>query len=90
MRHFPNTIKTKEDFEYLLQMSEHKQRALSELREASLVSDDTIKISTALKDPSTPEEGWNRIEIENPNPLWDRIGFQEKQEMIDLYDSSLS
>lgn len=84
MRGFPVHINTKQDFENLLSMPEHKEQAKTELKRVSNLKDSKITKCTTQIDPTDPESAWNTIEVTNPHPKWERLKFKSKKELTDL------
>ena len=84
MRGFPRHINTKQDFENLLAMPEHREECKSELEKVRDLNDSKIKKATTQIDPNDPESEWNTIEVINPNPKWKRMKFNSKKNLTDL------
>jgi hypothetical protein len=76
MRSYPPTVATKQDFENLLAMPEHRERALAELRAIYDLQDDTLTI-----DESPPDAESVLRTIENPMPVWRQRGFESRDEV---------
>jgi hypothetical protein len=84
MRGYPKHIATKQDFENLLAMPEHKDQALADLKAICLLGDDKAMRATKLIDPENPEKGSETEEIDNPLPVWKQKGFTSRADVADL------
>jgi hypothetical protein len=88
MRGYPKTIATKADFLYLLAIPEHKDQALLDLKALYELQDDTMEV---VKSYDTDEQGQmiNVImeTLPAPMPKWRRMGFESRQDVMDLCES---
>ena len=80
MRGYPNGPLTKRDYENLLTMPEHAEKAKADL--ARLAETDDSKI---IVDQGT-EKSTKLVEIDNPMPAWKRAGFKDTSELVALAD----
>ncbi|MCZ7403353.1 MAG: hypothetical protein O8C67_00285 [Candidatus Methanoperedens sp.] len=69
MRGYPKVVKSKEDFEHLLSMPEHKTQALADLKALQIHNDSKISVSISETESS---------EITNPTPRFKQYGFSTK------------
>jgi len=81
MRGYPKGPLTKRDYENLLAMPEHAEKAKADL--ARLAETDDSKITV---DQGT-EESPKLMEIDNPMPIWKRAGFKDKDELLKLAET---
>lgn len=81
MKGYPKHIATKQDFDNLLAMPEHKAKALKDMKKLQAVDDAKV-----IRVVSGSEEDKNLIteEIDNPNPAWKQKGFKDKKALDDL------
>ena len=75
MRGYPDGPLTKRDYENLLSMPEHADRARADLVRLSTVDDSKVTI-----DQGTAEAP-KIVQINNPLPTWKRIGFKDQAEL---------
>jgi len=80
MMGFPKHIATRQDFENLLGMPEHKEQALEKLEELALFDD--RKVTRAIKplDENDPMGEWETELIDNPYPLHAQRGFIDNKQ----------
>lgn len=90
MKGYPKYIATRRDFENLLKMPEHKDRAMTELQAIYKKADDKAVIAETLKDPKDIQGEYITKEIANPSPLWKIMGFKTRQEVADLISAAES
>lgn len=83
MRGYPKGPLTKVDYENLLSMPEHAERAKAELEK--LASVDDIKVSKEVGTVEAPKQ----ILVDNPMPLVKRIGFEDKDEIIEMTEGCI-
>ena len=77
MRGFPEHIATRQDYENLLGMSEHKEKALEKLRELAGFDDRIVTRATKPLNPDDPMSDWEVEEIPNPYPLHDTKRYRD-------------
>ncbi len=80
MRGYPNGPLTKRDYENLLAMPEHAEKAKADL--ARLAETDDSKITVDQGTEKSPK----LVEIDNPMPAWKRAGFKDTSELVALAD----
>lgn len=80
MRGYPNGPLTKRDYENLLSMPEHAERAKEELAALAAIDDSKVTMEQGT------EEAPNLVEIDNPMPMWKRAGFKDKDELVALVE----
>ena len=80
MRGYPKGPLTKRDYENLLAMPEHSDRAKADL--ARLAETDDSKITVDQGTEKSPK----LVEIDNPMPAWKRAGFKDTSELVALAD----
>ena len=80
MRGYPKGPLTKRDYENLLAMPEHSDRAKADL--ARLAETDDSKTTVDQGTEKSPK----LVEIDNPMPAWKRAGFAAKTELVALAD----
>ena len=80
MRGYPNGPLTKRDYENLLAMPEHAEKAKADL--ARLAETDDSKITVDQGTEKSPK----LVEIDNPAPAWKRAGFKDTSELVALAD----
>jgi hypothetical protein len=78
MRGYPKGPLSKRDYENLLSMPEHADKAKADLARLATIDDSKITI-----DEGTPEESRLK-EIINPLPMWKRAGFKDAAEVASL------
>jgi hypothetical protein len=78
MRGYPKGPLTKRDYENLLAMPEHAEKAKADLSRLAAVDDSKITI-----DEGTPEAPMLK-EIDNPMQAWKRAGFEDKAALTGL------
>lgn len=78
MRSYPQIVATKQDFENLLAMPEHRERALAELQALAALDDETVTVDRGTEDAPDLQE------IPNPLPAWKRAGFASREEVLEL------
>jgi hypothetical protein len=78
MRGYPRGLLTKQDYENLLSMPEHADRAATDLAALAKLDDSKITI-----DQGTAEKP-KLVEIANPMPTWKRAGFTTKAELVSM------
>ena len=89
MRGYPKHIATKKDFENLLAMPEHRDRALKDLATIRDIADDKAQETVSMtKDEKTGVEIADEKEIDNPMPAYKVMGFKTRQEIADLISAS--
>ena len=89
MRGYPKHIATKKDFENLLAMPEHRDRALKDLATIRDATDDKAQETVSItKDEKTGLETAVKKEIDNPMPAYKIIGFKTRQEVADLISAA--
>jgi hypothetical protein len=81
MRGYPKHIATKQDFDNLLAMPDHKDRALKDLKKLQAIDDAKV-----VKVVSGSAETADLVteEIDNPNPAWKQKGYKDKKALDDL------
>ena len=72
---FPVHIATRQDFENLLSMPEHKEQALIKLKELAAYDDRVVTRAIKPINPDDPMSDWETEEIPNPYPLHAQRGF---------------
>jgi len=75
MRGYPKGPLTKRDYENLLAMPEHADRAKADLPQLAETDD-----SKTTVDQGT-EKSPKLVEIDNPMPAWKRAGFKDRAEL---------
>jgi len=80
MRGYPSGPLTKRDYENLLSMPEHAEKAKADL--ARLAETDDSKTTVDQGTEKSPK----LVEIDNPMPAWKRAGFADKTELVALAD----
>ncbi len=77
MRGYPKHINCKQDFLNLLEMPEHRERALKDLQKRQALDD-----SKVVRVVSGSEEEKNLVTeiIDNPMPVWKQKGFESRAE----------
>ena len=89
MRGYPKHIATKKDFENLLAMPEHRDRALKDLATIRDIADDkAIEVVSSTKDEKTGKETVVTKEIDNAMPAYKIKGFKSRQEVADLISAA--
>ena len=89
MRGYPKHIGTKKDFENLLAMPEHRDRALKDLATIRDIADDKVQETVSMtKDKETGLETAVKKEIDNPMPAYKIKGFKTRQEVADLISAA--
>jgi len=78
MRRYPQIVATKQDFQHLLVMPEHRERALAELQAIHDLQDDTLTIDETPADAAPDAERVLRV-ADNPLPAWLRVGFESRE-----------
>ena len=78
MRGYPDGPLTKRDYENLLAMPEHADRAKADL--ARLAETDDSKTTVDQGTEKSPK----LVEIDNPMPAWKMAGFKDKDELLKL------
>ena len=78
MRGYPNDLLTKRDYENLLSMPEYAKQAKEDLARLAAIDDAKATVEQGTEDSPNP------VEIDNPMPLWKRIGFNDKDELLKL------
>lgn len=78
MRGYPKGHLTKQDFENLLEMREHADRAKSDLAKLAAIDDGKIIVDQGSE--AAPQ----LVEIDNPLPAWKRAGFAGKAELASV------
>ena len=82
MRGYPtNCPLTKRDYENLLSMPEYAKRAKEELAALAEIDDAKVTMEQGTEESPSP------VEIDNPMPLWKRVGFNDKDELLKLATS---
>jgi len=81
MKGYPKGLLSKIDYENLLSMSEHVERAKADL--IRLAEIDDSKIVVDLGTENTPK----LVEVSNPSPAWMRAGFKDKAELTNLAET---
>jgi len=76
MRGYPKGPLTKRDYENLLSMPEYAKQAKEDLAALAAIDDSKIMVERGA------EEEPNLVEIDNPAPLWKRMGFKDKYEIL--------
>lgn len=91
MRGYPKHIGTKKDFENLLSMPEHKDRALKDLATIRDIADDkALQTVSITKAELTGVETAVKKEIDNPLPAYKVAGFKTRQEVSDMISAAES
>ena len=72
MRGYPKGLLSKQDFENLLAMPEHADRAKEDLAKLAATDDSKIFIDQGTQDAP------KLVQVANPLPLWKRSGFLSK------------
>ena len=89
MKGYPKVIATKVDFINLLAEPEFKAQALADLKAVYDLQDDTMEV---VKSSDTDEKGQMiNVVMETvpaPMPKWKRMGFESRQDVLDLYEAS--
>lgn len=89
MKGYPKYIATKRDYENLLAMPEHKDRALKDLATIRDAVDDKAQETVSItKDEATGVETAVKKEIDNPMPAYKVAGFETRQEVADLISAA--
>ncbi|MFA5397415.1 MAG: hypothetical protein WC346_15505 [Methanogenium sp.] len=89
MKGYPKHIGTKKDFENLLAMPEHRDKALKKLKEIHDLADDKVQETVSMtKDEETGLETAVKKEIDNPMPVYKIMGFKTRQEVSDLISAA--
>lgn len=83
MRGFPKHINSKTDIENLISMPEHLEKALKKLEEIQKVDDSKVVIDVTPADADLDAPRKIKI-IDNPKPLYKRLGFEEKSQVDEL------
>lgn len=83
MRGYPNGPLTKRDYENLLAMPEHAEKAKADLARLAETDDSKITVEQGT------EKSSKLVEIDNPLPAWKRAGFADKTELVALVDVKL-
>ena len=77
---FPVHIATRQDYENLLGMPEHKEQALTKLKELTSYDDRIVTRAIKPVNPDDPFSEWEVEEIDNPYPLHAQRGFIDEKE----------
>ncbi|MDD3137140.1 MAG: hypothetical protein PHF64_11645 [Methanoregula sp.] len=80
MRGYPKGPLIKRDYENLLAMPEHAEKAKADL--ARLAETDDSKTTIDQGTEKSPK----LVEIDNPMPAWKRAGFKDTSELVALAD----
>lgn len=75
MRSYPKEQLSKQDYENLLAMPEHADRARADLLALAAIDDSMISVDQGTPDAPMP------VQIDNPTPAWKRAGFEDKAEL---------
>jgi hypothetical protein len=78
MRSYPKLPLSKVDYQNLLSMPEHTERAKADLRALAAIDDEIITIDQGTEDDPDLQE------IPNPLPGWRRAGFASREEVLEL------
>ena len=78
MRGYPKGPLTKRDYENLLAMPEYEKRAKADLVRLAAVDDAKATMELGTEDSPKP------VEIDNPMPMWKRVGFKDRDELLKL------
>lgn len=93
MRGYPKGPLSKVDFENLLSMPEHADKAKKDLAKLAAIDDRKIRIydsSAPTMDgkPTIDAKGIpveaKYTEIDNPNPAWKRAGFETRADLLHM------
>ena len=76
MRGYPKGPLSKQDYENLLSMPEHADKAKADLVKLAAIDDSKICV-----EQGTAEKP-KLVEIDNPMPTWKRAGFDGKTDLI--------
>lgn len=79
MRGYPRGPLSKQDYENLLSMPEHAERAKKELEKLASIDDSIATIETGTTEKSSIEV------IDNPAPRWKQLGFKSKDDVMSLF-----
>jgi len=80
MRGYPKGPLTKRDYENLLSMPEYAKQAKEDLAALAAIDDSKATVERGT------EESPKLVEIDNPMPIWKRLGFKDKKELFTLSD----
>lgn len=89
MKGYPKYVATKKDFENLLAMPQHRDRALKDLATIRDIADDKAQKTVSItKDELTGVETAVKQEIDNPLSAYKIVGFKTRQEIADLISAA--
>lgn len=83
MRGYPKIVNSKRDYDNLMSMKEHASRAKSELLSLSSVDDSKVVLEDGSAESSKP------VRIDNPSPLWKRLGYKSRADMVSASSTEL-
>jgi len=78
MRRYPTLPLSKVDYQNLLSMPEHAERARADLQALAALDDETVTVDRGTEDAPDLQE------IPNPLPAWKRAGFASREEVLEL------
>ena len=81
MRGYPKGPLTKRDYENLLAMPEHEKRAKEDLAKLAAIDDTKITVDQGT------EKSSKLMEIDNPMPMWKRVGFKDKDALLKMAET---
>ena len=86
MRGYPKHLNTKQDVLNIMDNHLEFEEQLKIDLQRLLDEPDTVTKATTPIDPGDESKGGNTATIPNPNPRWKRIGFADKNEVINLME----
>jgi hypothetical protein len=84
MRGYPKNLNTKQDIINIKNNHLEFREMLNADIQRLLDEPDTVKKATTLVDPKDESKGYNTIDIPNPQPKWEAMGFKNKENVVSL------